>query len=186
MSGSVSLAPTNDRHDADRLIRFAVLSRIEILHILLEHSYDSQRKRERGPSQDGEPRQRLLIRRFTQLWWEALPEVGMCRVNQHHARHLAGISKPRQPTYPLSSRRAAGSGRPAALQSAAGRARALGRRPARTPAAGRPAPGRSAAPGHGRLSTPNIPLSTQGGQKPNTWAGVAEGRLAIKITGPSL
>jgi hypothetical protein len=48
MSGSVCLAPTNDRHDADRLIRFAVLSRIEILHILLEHSYDSQRKRERG------------------------------------------------------------------------------------------------------------------------------------------
>lgn len=48
MSGSVSLAPTNDRHDADRLIRFAVLSRIEILHILLEHSYDSQRKPERG------------------------------------------------------------------------------------------------------------------------------------------
>ena len=50
MSGSVSLAPTNDRHDADRLIRFAVLSRIEILHILLEHSYDSRRKRERGLS----------------------------------------------------------------------------------------------------------------------------------------
>jgi hypothetical protein len=50
MSGSVSLAPTNDRHDADRLIRCAVLSRIEILHILLEHSYDSQCKRERGLS----------------------------------------------------------------------------------------------------------------------------------------
>ena len=31
-------------------IRFAELSRIEILHILLEHSYDSQRNRERGPS----------------------------------------------------------------------------------------------------------------------------------------
>jgi hypothetical protein len=40
-----------------------------------------------------------------------------------------------------------GSGRPAALRSAAGRARAPGRRPARTPAACRPAPGRSAAPG---------------------------------------
>jgi hypothetical protein len=35
-------------------------------------------------------------------------------------------------------------------------------------------------------STPNYPLSTQGGQKLNTWAGVAEGRLAIKITWPSL
>jgi hypothetical protein len=42
-----SLAPTNDRHGADRLIRFAVLSRIDILHVLLEHSYDSQRKLER-------------------------------------------------------------------------------------------------------------------------------------------
>jgi hypothetical protein len=31
-----------------------------------------------------------------------------------------------------------------------------------------------------------IPFSTQGGQKLNTWAGVAEGRLAIKITWPSL
>ena len=117
----------------------------------------SAQTRTRGPSQDGEPRQRLLIRRFTQLWWEALPEVGMCRVDQHHARHLAEISKPRQPTYPLTSRPAAGSGRPAALQSAAGRARAPGRRPARTPAAGRPAPGRSAPPGHGRLFTPNYP-----------------------------
>ncbi|HTF40159.1 MAG TPA: hypothetical protein VK754_06140 [Propionibacteriaceae bacterium] len=35
-------------------------------------------------------------------------------------------------------------------------------------------------------STPNTPLSTQGGQKLNTWAGVAEARLAIKITWPSL
>jgi hypothetical protein len=31
-----------------------------------------------------------------------------------------------------------------------------------------------------------LPLSTQGGQKLNTWAGVAEARLAIKITWPSL
>ena len=38
-----SLAPTNVRHDADRLHPLAVLSRIEISHILLEHSYDSQR-----------------------------------------------------------------------------------------------------------------------------------------------
>ena len=33
---------------------------------------------------------------------------------------------------------------------------------------------------------PNTPLSTQGGQKLNTWAGVAEARLAIKIAWPSL
>jgi hypothetical protein len=48
MSGSVSLAPTNDRHDADRLHRFAVLSRIEILHILLEHYCDSQCNKNAG------------------------------------------------------------------------------------------------------------------------------------------
>jgi hypothetical protein len=42
MSGRVSLAPTNARHDADRLHPLR-LSRIEILHILLEHVYDSQR-----------------------------------------------------------------------------------------------------------------------------------------------
>jgi hypothetical protein len=48
MSGSVSLAPTNDRHDADRLHRFAVLCRIEILHILLEHYCDSQCNRNAG------------------------------------------------------------------------------------------------------------------------------------------
>jgi hypothetical protein len=41
----------NDRHDADRLIRFAVLSRIEILHILLEHSYDSRRNTTRARAQ---------------------------------------------------------------------------------------------------------------------------------------
>jgi hypothetical protein len=35
MSGSVFLAPTNDRHDAERLIRFAVLSRIEIFAYLI-------------------------------------------------------------------------------------------------------------------------------------------------------
>jgi hypothetical protein len=39
---------------------------------------------------------------------------------------------------------------------------------------------------HGRLNTPNHYPQHQGGQKPNTWAGVAEGRLAIKITWPSL
>jgi hypothetical protein len=33
-------------------IRFAVLSRIEILHILLEHSYDSQRKGSRPVRDD--------------------------------------------------------------------------------------------------------------------------------------
>jgi hypothetical protein len=51
MCGNVSLAPANDRHDADRLIRFAVLSRIEIFHILLEHLYDSQRKTTRTRAQ---------------------------------------------------------------------------------------------------------------------------------------
>jgi hypothetical protein len=42
MSRRVSLAPTNVRHDADRLHPLR-RTRIEILHILLEHSYDSQR-----------------------------------------------------------------------------------------------------------------------------------------------
>lgn len=51
MTGSVSLAPTNDRHDADRLIPFAALSRIEILHILLEHFYDSRRNTTRARDQ---------------------------------------------------------------------------------------------------------------------------------------
>jgi hypothetical protein len=38
----------NDRQDADRVHRFAVLSRIEFLHILLEHFYDSQRNANAG------------------------------------------------------------------------------------------------------------------------------------------
>jgi hypothetical protein len=51
MSGTVPLAPTNHRHDADRLLRFPVLSRIEILHSLLEHFYDSYRNTTRARAQ---------------------------------------------------------------------------------------------------------------------------------------
>jgi len=84
-------------------------------------------------------------------------------------------SEPREPAYLLTSRRAAGSGRPAALRSVAGRARAPGRRPARTPAACRPAPRQIRSTGATIASpTPNYPLSTQGGRKLNTWAGVTE------------
>ena len=48
MSGSVSLAPTNVRHDADRLHPLRCTEWIEILHILLEHFYDSQRNENAG------------------------------------------------------------------------------------------------------------------------------------------
>ena len=48
MSGSVSLAPTNVRHDADRLHPLRRTEWIEILHILLEHFYDSQRNENAG------------------------------------------------------------------------------------------------------------------------------------------
>src|SRR5215211_5407999 len=41
-------APTMLGMTPTTCIRFAVLSRIEILHILLEHFCDSQRKREQG------------------------------------------------------------------------------------------------------------------------------------------
>jgi hypothetical protein len=48
MSGNVSFAPTTLGMTPTACIGFAVLSRIETLHILLEHFYDSQRKREQG------------------------------------------------------------------------------------------------------------------------------------------
>ena len=47
MSG-VSLAPQTFGTTPTACIRFAVLKRIEILHILLEHSYDSQRNENAG------------------------------------------------------------------------------------------------------------------------------------------
>ena len=45
MSGSVLSHQQTFGTTPTACIRFAVLSRIEILHILLEHSYDSQRKK---------------------------------------------------------------------------------------------------------------------------------------------
>jgi hypothetical protein len=48
MSGRVSLAPTTIGTTPTACIRFTVLSRIEILHILLEHPYDSQRNKNAG------------------------------------------------------------------------------------------------------------------------------------------
>jgi len=96
-------------------------------------------------------------------------------------------SEPREPAYPLTSRRAAGSGRPAALRSVAGRARAPGRGQLERQrhAVQRPADPQHRA--HDRLTHAELsPLSTQGGRKLNTWAGVTEGRLPIKITWPSL
>jgi hypothetical protein len=52
MSGSISLARTNDRQDADRLHALAVLSRIEISHVLLEHFCDSRRNQNAGSVAD--------------------------------------------------------------------------------------------------------------------------------------
>jgi hypothetical protein len=50
MSGSVSLAPTNDRHDSDPWIRFAVLSRIEIFHYPIRTPLRFSAQPERGLS----------------------------------------------------------------------------------------------------------------------------------------
>ena len=47
-SGSLSLAPTNDRHDADRLHPFRVLSRIETLAYLIRTPLRFAAQRERG------------------------------------------------------------------------------------------------------------------------------------------
>jgi hypothetical protein len=64
-----------------------------------------------------------------------------------HCGAFSPPSEPRQPAYPLTSRRAARKWSPSRAAICCGGARAPRRRPARTPAACRPTPGRSASPG---------------------------------------